>query len=88
MMKILREIGVNWRDMRMITELYVNQEAVVRAVRGKSDPGVIGRRVRQGCPLSPSAVFNICRNDDEGSPGRSGRGNQCRWRVDEVREAC
>ena len=51
MMMILREIGVNWRDRRMISELYMNQEAVVRAAGGESDPGVIGRVVRQRCPL-------------------------------------
>src|SRR6478609_4383505 len=36
----------------MISELYMNQEAVVRIAGGESDAGIIGRRVRQGCPLS------------------------------------
>ena len=57
-MKILREIGVDWRDRRMISELYINQEAVVRAAGGESDPGVIFRGVWQGCPLSP-LLFSI-----------------------------
>ena len=40
-------------------------------------------------PFSPrAAVFNICRNDDEGSPGKSGRGNQSWLRVDKGREVC
>ena len=42
----------------MISELYMNQEAVVRIAGGKSDLGIIGRRVRQGCPLSP-LLFSI-----------------------------
>src|SRR6476469_7431713 len=52
-MKVLQSIGVDWRDQRMISELYMNQEAVVRIAGGESDSGIIGRGVRQGCPLSP-----------------------------------
>ena len=37
----------------MLQDLYMRQEAVVRAVGGDSDPGVIGRGVRQGFPISP-----------------------------------
>src|SRR6478736_6032358 len=37
----------------MITELYMNQEAVVRIAGGESDSGIIGKGVGQGCPLSP-----------------------------------
>src|SRR6476469_8440634 len=36
----------------MKSELYMNQEAVVRIAGGESDSGIIGRVVRQGCPLS------------------------------------
>src|SRR6476619_3607547 len=53
MMKVLQSIGVDWRDRRMISELYMNQEALVRIAGGESDSGIIGRAVRQGCPLSP-----------------------------------
>ena len=53
MMKILQSIGVDWRDRRMISELYMNQEVVVRIAGGESDSGIIGRGVRQECPLSP-----------------------------------
>ena len=42
----------------MITELYMNQDAVVRIAGGESDSGIIGRRVRQRCPLSP-LLFSI-----------------------------
>src|SRR6476619_6330633 len=37
----------------MISELYMNQEAVVRIAGGESDSGIIGSGVRQGCPLYP-----------------------------------
>src|SRR4051812_10097533 len=36
----------------------MRQEAVVRTVGGDSDPGVIGRGIRQGCPIS-SLLFSI-----------------------------
>src|SRR6476469_6214628 len=53
MMKVLQSIGVDWRHRRLISELYMNHEAVVRIAGGESDSGIIGRAVRQGCPLSP-----------------------------------
>ena len=58
MMSILRNLGVDWRDRRMIAELYMNQEAVVRIADDVSDPGIIGRGARQGCPISP-LLFSI-----------------------------
>ena len=42
----------------MIGELHMNQAAVVRITGGESDLGIIGRGVRQGCPLSP-LLFSI-----------------------------
>ena len=42
----------------MIYQLYMRQEAVVRVADGESEPGIIGRGVRQGCPLSP-LLFSI-----------------------------
>ena len=56
--KVLQSIGADWRDQRMISELYMNQEAVVRIASGESDSGIIGRGVRQGCSLSP-LLFSI-----------------------------
>jgi hypothetical protein len=53
MMKVLKSIGVDWRDRRMVMNLYMNQEAVVRVNEEYTAPGLIGRGVRQGCLLSP-----------------------------------
>jgi len=58
MMDALKSIGVDWRDRRLIRELYMGQEAVIRVANGESMPATIGRGVRQGCPLSP-LLFSI-----------------------------
>lgn len=58
MMEILKSLQVDWRDRRLIYQLYMRQEAVIRIADGESEPGVIGRGVRQGCPLSP-LLFSI-----------------------------
>ena len=58
LMEILKRIGVDWRDRKLIANLYMKQTAVVRIGGEDSEPGSIGRGVRQGCPLSP-LLFNI-----------------------------
>jgi hypothetical protein len=58
MLEILKGIGVDWRDRRLIMNLYMNQTAVVKIQQEYSDEGEIGRGVRQGCSLSP-LLFNI-----------------------------
>jgi len=53
MMEVLKKIGVDWRDRRMIVSLYMEQTATVRVADECSEPSVVGRGVRQGCCLSP-----------------------------------
>jgi len=53
MMEILKRIGADCRVRRLVTRLYMNQEAVVRVNGDLSEPGKIGRGVKQGCLLSP-----------------------------------
>ena len=57
-MEILKMLGIDWRDRRMIGELYIRQEAVIRVEEEDSKPAIIGQGVRQGCPLSP-LLFSI-----------------------------
>jgi hypothetical protein len=57
-MKILEDIKVDWRDRRLIQDLYMRQEAVIRIANEETEPAIIGRGVRQGCPLSP-LLFSI-----------------------------
>src|SRR6266516_7746890 len=58
MFEILKSLHVDWRDRRLLQDLYMRQEAVVRVAGEDSDPGIIGRGVRQGCPISP-LLFSI-----------------------------
>ena len=54
----LRRMGIDWRDRRLIGNLYMGQQMRVRIDGEYSEPGKVGRGVRQGCPLSP-LLFNI-----------------------------
>src|SRR6266516_1762439 len=58
MFEILKSLHVDWRDRRLLQDLYMRQEAVVRVAGEDSDPGIIGHGVRQGCPISPM-LFSI-----------------------------
>src|SRR6218665_2768210 len=51
-------MGIDWRDRRLIGNLYMGQQMRVRIYGEYSEPGKVGRGVRQGCPLSP-LLFNI-----------------------------
>src|ERR1043165_3207476 len=60
LMRILRRIGVDWRERRLIGNLYMGQRVKIRIDGEFSQPATIGRGVRQGCPLSPILfLFNI-----------------------------
>src|SRR5207247_10608587 len=54
----MRNLHIDWRDSRLLQDLYMRQEAVVRTMGVDSDPRVIGHGVSQGCPLSP-LLFSI-----------------------------
>ena len=55
----LKLIGIDWKDRRMIKELYLHQIAEVRISGTKqTKKAIIGQGVRQGCPLSP-LLFSI-----------------------------
>ena len=58
LMEILKKIRVDWREPRIIKELYMGQVATVRTNEGETDLIEIGRGTRQGCPLSP-VLFNL-----------------------------
>ena len=58
LMEILKNIGVDYRDRRMIWELYMNRSAEVIIGEEISEAAEIGRGVRQGGLLS-TILFNI-----------------------------
>ena len=58
MIECLSEIGVDDKDLQIITKLYWEQTAVARTYNGISNEFKIKKGVRQGCVLSPS-LFNL-----------------------------
>ena len=56
--KILKEMGIPDYLTCLLRNLYAGQEAAVRTGHGTTDWFQIGKRVRQGCILSP-CLFNL-----------------------------
>ena len=57
-MQILKETGTDWRERRLISNLYMAQSVKVRLNRGETRSVTTVRGVRQGCCLSP-ILFNL-----------------------------
>ena len=57
--KILKEKGIPDHLTCLLRNLYAGQETTVKTGLGKTDWFQIGKRVRQGCILSP-CLFNLC----------------------------
>jgi hypothetical protein len=58
LMQILKVTGIDWRERRLISNLYMAQSVKVQLNRGETRNVKIGRGVRQGCCLSP-VLFNL-----------------------------
>ena len=56
--KILKEMGISDHLTYLLRNLYAGQEATVRTGHGTTDWFQIGKRVHQGCILSP-CLFNL-----------------------------
>ena len=54
LMEVLKRCGLAWRDRRMILNLYMNQEGVVKVKDDFTEECLLGKGVRQGCCLSPA----------------------------------
>ncbi len=57
-MQILKRPGIDWRERILISKLFMDQRVKVRLDRRETRSIKIGRRVRQGCCLSP-ILFNL-----------------------------
>jgi hypothetical protein len=57
-MQILKGIRIDWREIRLICKLYMEQSVKVRLDQGETRSVKIGRGVRQSCCLSP-ILFNL-----------------------------
>ena len=57
-MQILKRTGIDWRERRLISKVYMDQRVKVRLDRGETRSVQIGRGGRQRCCLSP-ILFNL-----------------------------
>ena len=62
LMQILKGTGIDWRERRFNSNLYMAQGIKVRVNRGETRSVKNGRGVRQGCCLSPilSKLYSEC----------------------------
>jgi hypothetical protein len=58
LMEILKKTGIDWRERRLISKLYMDRNVKVRLDQGLTKSVKTGRGVRQGCCLSP-LLFNL-----------------------------
>jgi len=58
LMQILKRTGIDWRERRLISKLYMDQRVKIQLDRGETMSVQIGRGFRQGCCLSP-ILFNL-----------------------------
>ena len=52
-MQIPKRNGIDWRERRLISKLYMEQKVKVRLDRGETRSMQTGRGVQQGCCVSP-----------------------------------
>lgn len=55
--KTMSQIGIDWRDRRIIFQLYKQQKTQIE-IKDVKKYALVGKRVRQGCYVSP-LLFNI-----------------------------
>ena len=61
LLKVLKDIGVKWRDRRLIAALYMSQRVVERLKHRFTSTSVegIGQGTKRGCSLSPISLSHV-----------------------------
>jgi len=67
LMQILKKTGIDWRESRLISNLYMAQGVKVRLNRRETRSVKTGRGVRQGCCLSPILfdLYSLCLTEED-----------------------
>ena len=66
MFEILKVLKIDWKDRRLLQDLYMRQEAVIRVADRESGPGIVVRSQTRMSIIS-SIILTICRGNDDRS---------------------
>src|SRR6218665_1011858 len=79
----LKTIGIDWRDRRLISNLYLLQEAIYQNGKWLLQTSIHRQRTAAGLPSFTYTLSNLFRNDDDRCYGRDRGGNQGRRKASE-----
>src|SRR6218665_130546 len=81
---ILKTIGIDWRDRRLISNLYLQQEAIImRSGKWLLQTSIYRQRAAAGLPTFAYTLSNLFGNDGDRCYGRNRGGNQGRRKASE-----
>jgi len=87
LMQILRDIGVDWWDKRLLANLHLGQPVSVRTLAGNTGPAEAGKCSPRLSGFS-NFIQHLCGSYGEGSCGKDKRWCSDWWTANNLPETC